>query len=150
MAAAKCAAKETGLSEVSLYFCNADPVETSVPQLLMNECKRLDSQNIIKVWWRSNLRLPSSICQKRSQQGILRSFIHLMLKSMVQLLLHRRTSPFSLQRWNKKSLYKNTQLQPFNDKLLYPKEGQKNHCSVINMHATWQNTLWQLPHCLWG
>lgn len=68
------AAKETGLSEVSLYFCNADPVETSVPQFLMNECKRLDSPNIIKVWWRSNPRLPSWICQKKkSQQGILKS-----------------------------------------------------------------------------
>lgn len=150
MAAAECAAKETGLSEVSLYFCNADPVEACVPQLLMNECKRLDSQNIIKVWWRSNLRLPSLIYQKRSQQGILKSFIHLMPKSMVQLLLSRGPSLFSLQRWNKKSLYQTTQLQPFNDKPLYPKEGQKNHCSVINMHATWQNTPWQLPRCLWG
>lgn len=49
MAAAKSAAKENGLSEVSLYFCNADPVETYMPQLLMNECKGLDSQNIMKV-----------------------------------------------------------------------------------------------------
>lgn len=94
MAAAKSAAKETGLSEVSLYFCNADPVETSMPQLLMNECKRLDSQNIIKVWWRSNLRLPSLICQKRSRQEILKSFTHLMLKSVVQLLLCSGTSVF--------------------------------------------------------
>lgn len=39
-------------------------------------------------------------------------------------------------------------LQPFNDQPLYSKEGQKNHCSVINMHASWQNTPWQLPHCL--
>lgn len=146
----KCAAKETGLPELGLSSCNADPVETCVPQLLMNECKRLDSQNIIKVWWRSNLRLPSLICQERSQQEILKSSIHLMLKRVVQLLLCRGTFLVSLQTWNNKSLYKTTQLQPFNDQPLYPKEGQKNHCSVINMHATWQNTPWQLPHCLWG
>lgn len=47
--AAGCAAEDTALPELSLYLCNADPGENSVPQLLINECKRLDSQNIIKV-----------------------------------------------------------------------------------------------------
>lgn len=140
-----CTSAQPRLPELGLHSCNADPVETS-----MNECKRLDSQNIIKVWWRSDPRLPSLVCQDRSQQEILTSFIHLMLKRVAQLLLCRGTSLVSLQRWNNKSLYKTTQLQPFNDQPLYPKEAQKKHCSVINTHATWQNTPWQSPHCLCG
>lgn len=115
-----------------------------------SECKRLDSQNIMQVWWRSNLRCQVwSARTEVSKEYQSLSYVWC-LRAQCNCGYVARLLGFPCKGEKRNPYRKPHHCHLSMTSLCIKRKGQENHCSVINMHATRHSAPWQTAHCPGG